>query len=73
MAKTVKNQSSTKKRATTRNRGLTAQNKKDLECILGLCSHAPSNKTCKYWNKIVDAEFPEQVQYKLIERMLGGK
>ena len=73
MAKTVKNPSSTKKRTTTRNRGLTAQNKKDLECILGLCSHTPSSKTCKYWNKIVDAEFPEQVQYKLIERMLGGK
>ena len=67
------NITSTKKRATAPSRGLTAQNKKDLECILGFCSHTVSNKNCLYWNKVVDSEDPARVQYKLIERMLGGK
>lgn len=63
---------STKKRVVGPSKGLTAQKKKELECILGLCSHSPSSKTCKYWNKVVDAEFPEGVQYKLIVKLIGG-
>lgn len=73
MTKTVKNPSSKKKAHTAQSKGLTAQNKKDLECILGVCKHEISSKTCLYWNKIVDAEDPARAQYKLIERMLGGK
>lgn len=70
---TVKHTSSTQKRAATRSNGLTVQNKKDLECILGLCSHSITSKTCKYWNKVVDAENPAGVQYKLIIKLFGGK
>lgn len=73
MTETVKHTSRQKKARTAHSKGLTAQNKKDLECILGVCTHSISSKTCLYWNKVVDAENPERVQYKLIERMLGGK
>ena len=63
-----------KKRARAPSKGLTAQNKKDLECILGLCKHsALSNAKCLYWDKVVDATDPAQEQYKLIVKMLGGK
>lgn len=61
-----------KKRVVGPSRGLTAQKKKDLECILGLCSHSISSKTCLYWNKVVDAENPAGVQYRLIIKLLGG-
>lgn len=70
---TVKHTSSTTKRTTARSKGLTAQNKKDLECILGLCNHSITSKTCKYWNKVVDSDDPAQVQYKLIIKLFGGK
>ena len=69
----VQTSTSKKKRVVAHSRGLTAQNKKDLECILGACDHEPTSKTCLYWNKVVDAEDPARTQYKLIERMLGGK
>ena len=62
----------TEKPLTTRSRGLTAQNKKTLECILGLCTHSMENKNCLYWNKVVDAENPAEVQYKLIVKLIGG-
>lgn len=68
----VSKSSSTKKRVTTRSKGLTLQNKKDLECILGLCTHSITSKTCLYWNKVVDAENPAGVQYKLIVKLIGG-
>jgi len=70
--KTVKNASSGAKRVRTQNKGLTAQNKKDLECILGACKHEPTSKTCLYWNKVVDAEDPAKAQYKLIIKIIGG-
>lgn len=73
MAKTVNNTSRTKKRIRTQNKGLTAQNKKALECILGLCDHTPSSKTCLYWNKVVDSEDPAGIQLKLITKLIGGK
>lgn len=66
------NSSSKKKPLRTQNRGLTAQNKKDLECILGLCSHSITSKTCLYWNKVVDAENPAGAQYRLIVKLIGG-
>ena len=66
------NSSSKKKPLRTQNRGLTAQNKKDLECILGLCSHSITSKTCLYWNKVVDAEDPAAAQYRLIVKLIGG-
>ena len=66
------NTSSKKKPLRTQNKGLTAQKKKTLECILGLCSHDISSKTCLYWNKVVDAENPAGVQYKLIVKLIGG-
>ena len=63
-----------KKRAREPSRGLTAQNKKDLECILGLCKHsAMTNTKCLYWDKVVDAPDPAAEQYKLIIKLLGGK
>lgn len=70
--KTVKNTTSSIKRVRTQNKGLTAQNKKALECILGLCAHSMESKTCLYWNKVVDAEDPAKVQYKLIIKLIGG-
>jgi hypothetical protein len=70
--KTVKNTSSGAKRVRTQNKGLTAQKKKTLECILGLCTHSIENKNCLYWNKVVDAENPAGVQYKLIIKLIGG-
>lgn len=67
------NSSSATKRATARSKGLTAQNKKDLECILGLCKHsALTNTKCLYWDKVVDAADPAQEQYKLIVKLIGG-
>lgn len=68
----VQNPSTKKKRSTAQNKGLTAQNKKDLECILGACKHEPTSKTCLYWNKVVDAEDPAKAQYKLIIKIIGG-
>lgn len=62
----------TQKRVRTQNKGLTAQKKKTLECILGLCTHSIENKNCLYWNKVVDAENPAGVQYKLIIKLIGG-
>ena len=71
--KTVKNTSQPKKRVRTQNKGLTAQNKKDLECILGLCNHSAfGSAKCLYWDKVVDAADPAQMQYKLIVKLIGG-
>lgn len=69
----VSNPSSTKKRRTAPSRGLTAQNKKDLACILGCCTHPYGSKTCLYWKKVVDAEDPAAMQMKLISKLIGGK
>ena len=69
----VKNPSSTKKRVRTQKKGLTAQNKKTLECILGCCTHDITSKTCLYWNKVVDADDPAMMQMKLIAKLIGGK
>lgn len=69
----VSNPSSKKKRRTERSRGLTAQNKKALECILGCCEHEPTCKTCAYWAKVVDSDDPAATQMKLIIKMIGGK
>lgn len=72
----VKNPSSKEKRRTERSRGLTAQNKKELECILGCCDHNAISKKCVYWQKVVDSDYPERVQYKLILKLIkkiGGK
>ncbi len=66
----VKNPSPQKKRVRSDSRGLTAQNKKDLECILGCCKHASD---CTYWKKVVDAEDPAREQFNLIIKMFGGK
>lgn len=68
--KTVKHTSLKKKRATEPSKGLTVQNKKTLECILGLCKHNPEAKTCLYWTKVVDDDDPALVQYKLIEKLI---
>lgn len=62
-----------KKRATEPSRGLTAQNKKTLQCILGCCTHGMDSKTCPYWKKVVDSDDPALTQYKLIARLFGGK
>lgn len=71
--KTVKNASSGAKRVRTQTKGLTAQNKKDLECVLGLCKHSPfTNTKCLYWDKVVDAADPAREQYKLIIKIIGG-
>lgn len=69
----VKNPSSNKKRVRAQNKGLTAQNKKTLECILGCCMHNATHKTCVYWNKVVDADDPALMQMKLIAKLFGGK
>lgn len=65
--------SSKKKRATAQNKGLSAQNKKTLQCILGCCTHDITSKTCVYWNKVVDSDDPALTQMKLITKMIGGK
>lgn len=70
---TVKHTSQRPKRARVPSDGLTSQNKKDLECILGICNHTITSKTCLYWNKVVDSEDPGRVQYKLIERIWRKK
>ncbi len=62
-----------KKRATAQNKGLTAQNKKTLQCILGCCTHDITSKTCLYWNKVVDSDDPALTQMKLIAKLFGGK
>lgn len=69
----VNNPSSTKKRVRAQKKGLTAQNKKTLECILGCCTHDVTSKTCLYWNKVVDADDPALMQMKLIAKLIGGK
>lgn len=69
----VKNPSSTKKRVRPQKKGLTAQKKKTLECILGCCTHDITSKTCLYWNKVVDADDPALMQMKLIAKLIGGK
>lgn len=69
----VENPSKKKKRATAQNKGLTAQNKKTLQCILGCCTHDITSKTCVYWNKVVDSDDPALTQMKLISKMIGGK
>ena len=67
----VKNPSTKKKRATEPSRGLTAQNKKTLQCILGCCTHNIDSKTCVYWNKVVDSDDPALTQMKLISKLFG--
>lgn len=68
----VKNPSSQKKRAREPARGLTAQNKKDLECILGVCKHeVPGKSKCLYWDKVVDNDDPAKVQFDLIVKLLN--
>lgn len=67
----VKNPSSKKKRVTEPLRGLTAQNKKALQCILGCCEHDITSKTCVYWAKVVDADDPAREQMKLIAKLFG--
>lgn len=69
----VENPSTKKKRATAQNKGLSAQNKKTLQCILGCCTHDITSKTCVYWNKVVDSDDPALTQMKLITKMIGGK
>lgn len=68
----VQTSTSKKKRVVGPSKGLTAQKKKDLECILGACKHDCTSKTCLYWNKVVDADDPAAVQYKLIVKLIGG-
>lgn len=51
---------------------LSEKQKKELECILGLCSHSINSKTCVYWNKVVDSENPAGIQFKLIVKLIGG-
>lgn len=65
--------SSKKKRATAQNKGLSAQDKKKLQCILGCCNHTIESKTCLYWNKVVDSDDPALTQMKLIAKLFGGK
>ena len=62
-----------KKRVTEPSRGLTAQNKKTLQCILGCCPHNVDSKNCPYWRKVVDSDDPALMQYKLIVKLFGGK
>lgn len=62
-----------KKRVTAHSGGLTAQNKKTLQCILGCCEHDITSKTCLYWNKVVDSDDPALTQMKLIAKLFGGK
>lgn len=69
----VKNPSLKEKRATGPSRGLTAQNKKTLQCILGCCEHECTSKTCVYWKKVVDSDDPALTQMKLIAKLFGGK
>lgn len=61
--------SSKKKRATAQNKGLTAQDKKTLQCILGCCTHDITSRTCVYWNKVVDSDDPALTQMKLIAEL----
>lgn len=65
--------SSKKKRVREPFKGLTAQNKKALQCILGCCDHSIESKTCVYWNKVVDSDDPALTQMKLIAKLFGGK
>lgn len=65
--------SSKKKRVREPFKGLTAQNKKTLQCILGCCTHDCTSKTCLYWNKVVDSDDPALTQMKLIAKLFGGK
>lgn len=69
----VSQPSSARKRATARNSGVSAQNKKALECILGCCNHGCTSKTCTYWNKVVDSDDPAKMQMKLIIKLFGGR
>lgn len=62
-----------KKRVREPFKGLTAQNKKALQCILGCCDHSIESKTCVYWNKVVDSDDPALTQMKLIAKLFGGK
>lgn len=69
----TQNPTSKKKRVVARSKGLTAQKKKDLECILGLCKHSALSSTkCLYWDKVVDAADPAEEQFKLITKLIGG-
>ena len=61
--------SSKKKRATAQNKGLTAQDKKTLQCILGCCTPDITSRTCVYWNKVVDSDDPALTQMKLIAEL----
>lgn len=67
MKKTVSNTTSKEKTHTAQSRG---QIRKDLQCILGACSHAPTNKSCAYWSKVVDSDDPAAEQLKLIEKII---
>ena len=69
----VTNPSPKEKRATVASRGLTAQNKKTLECVLGCCNHSVGSKNCLYWTKVVDCDDPASMQLKLITKLVGGK
>lgn len=64
------NTTNKKKRVTAQNRGVTAQFEKTLDCALGCCSHKPTSKTCIYWKKIVDADYPEKEQRKIILKLV---
>lgn len=44
-----------------------AQN--DLLCIFGVCSHSSTCKTC-LWNKLIDADHPEQKMYNEIIKIM---
>lgn len=68
--KTTTNTTQKKKRATAQKKTLTAQFKKDLSCILGTCNHVPTSRTCAYWKKVVDSDFPEQEQERLILKLV---
>lgn len=46
---------------------------KELDCILGCCSHKNTTNTkCIFYKKIVDAEFPEKEQKKLIMKIINN-
>lgn len=70
MKKTTTHTTSKEKRNTAHARWLSAQIKKELECILGACKHTPASKSCVYWAKVVDSDDPALEQLKLIEKII---
>lgn len=71
--KTVNISTQKEKRVREPSRGLRTQIKNDLKCILGACTHAPTSRTCLYWNKVVDAEDPAEIQFKLISKIIENE